>query len=156
MKWSISCSLRRVRSCWHALGRTRCIKSILGRGYFILHLRRGCSCFLGITHIAVESGLGDAHHVADFFDGGFVLVVESHGKLPFVRIQRFASPTQSPTGTGSGESSAGTFLDKIPLKFRQCAENMKDKPARRCTGIDVFMETVQRNAALFQIPSPTD
>ena len=109
---------------------------------------------LTAAYVVIECRFRYTHHLADFFDRQFFLVIEGHCQLPFVFIQRFGSAAAAAPGSGCSQSSLGALFDKIALKLGKGSEDMECKLATGRGGIDRFLKASETHAFLRKISDP--
>ena len=100
----------------------RALLSLSWRPGFGSRLRRPAP---GALDILVQGRFGDMHHLADLADGVLLFIVQFHGQVPLVPVQRLGPSAQASSGPRSPQACPGSLPDQIALELGESPEQVE-------------------------------
>src|SRR4051794_33888911 len=101
-------------------------------------------------HIPLQRMPRNPEYLADLSHRHVLIRIELSGQLDLLRRERFWPSSQLASCSGCLKPCVGSLPDDVPLKLRQCPENVKDQfPAGGC-GVDLLSQALKADLAIVQ------
>src|SRR4051794_36694715 len=122
------------------------------RGQSDLRISLSTPCNLATSlsrfDVSVIRRPGDPQCLADLPDGGALVLGQRLQLLDLTGSKAPRSAEQPTSSPSSCQACVGPLPDEIPLKLRQCAEDVEDQFAATGGGIDLLLQGPKANPAL--------
>src|SRR4051812_11859092 len=99
---------------------------------------------------------GNPQGLTDLSDGVSVILSQRLQLLDLLGGQCLGSAEQPAPCSSGSQAGVGALPDEIPFELGEGSEDMKDEFPAACSGVDLFLQRPEANAALLQVPDGVD